>query len=160
MHPESRGSVALRSSDPAAPPVIRPNWLATESDRGASIAVLRRMRELLASPALAPYRGPELAPGPEVRSDAEILQAYARFGSTANHAVGTCAMGSTASAVLDERLRVRGIENLRVIDCSSIPALPSGNTNAPVMALAWRAADLIEQEIHARQPAPALAQAS
>lgn len=146
MHPESRGSVGLRSPDPAAPPLIRPNWLATPRDRQASVETVKRMRELLAAPALQPYMGDEVTPGPAVRTDAEILAAFTRFGSTANHAVATCAMGSAEGAAIDGRLKVRGVAGLRVVDCSSIPRLPSGNTNAPVMALAWRAAELILED--------------
>jgi len=146
MHPESRGSVGLRSADPAAPPLIRPNWLATPRDQQASVETVKRMRELFAAPALQPYMGAEVTPGPAVRTDVDILSAFSRFGSTANHAVATCAMGSAETAAIDARLKVRGVTGLRVVDCSSIPRLPSGNTNAPVMALAWRAAELIVED--------------
>jgi len=142
LHPESQGTVKLRSANPEDAPVIRPNWLATDKDRKAAVAVAHFMRELMARPALQPYIGQELTPGPQVRTDEELLRAYAKFGSTANHAVGTCAMGT----VVDQHLRVRGVAGLRVADCSVMPLLVSGNTNAPAMAVGWRLAELIAQE--------------
>ena len=149
LHPESRGSVSLRSANPDDHPVIRPNWLATENDRRAAVAVARFVRNFMSSAALKPYIGAELTPGPSVRTEAELLDSYARFGSTANHAVGTCAMGSGPEAVVDEHLRVHGVHNLRVADCSVIPFAMSGNTNAPAMAIGWRLAELMSQERHA-----------
>jgi len=144
MHPDSRGSVTIRSADPDAPPLIQPNWLSTEHDRQAAIHVLRFVRTMLRKPALARFLGEEVTPGAEVDdSDEALLSAYTRYGSTANHAVATCAMGPAPTDVVDNRLRVRGVQNLRVVDCSVLPTLPSGNTNAPVMAVAWRAAELI-----------------
>ncbi len=150
LHPESRGSVQLRSKDPDAPPVIRPNWLATEKDRQAAVGVARFMRNYLAQPALKSYLGAEITPGPQVASDAQLLDSYARFGSTANHAVGTCAMGTGSDAVVDDHLRVHGVKNLRVADCSVIPQQMSGNTNAPAMAVGWRLSELMAQERQAR----------
>lgn len=144
LHPDSHGSVTIRSADPNEPPIIQPNWLASERDKLESARVLRFVRELMRQPALAEYLGSEVTPGPDVGdSDESLMRAYVQYGSTANHAVGTCAMGPDASAVVDECLRVRGVENLRVVDCSVFPTLPSGNTNAPVMAVAWRASELI-----------------
>jgi choline dehydrogenase-like flavoprotein len=151
MHPDSKGTVSLRSADPDEHPLIRMDWLSTERDRQGSAGALRFVRRLLSQPALARYMGPEVTPGPEVDdSDAAIIRAYAQFGSTANHATGTCAMGPDETAVVDDRLRVRGIDGLRVCDCSVFPTLPSGNTNAPAMAVAWRAADLILEDWSAR----------
>jgi choline dehydrogenase-like flavoprotein len=146
LHPESRGSVAIRSADPADTPLIRPNWLSTEQDRLAAVAVARFMRDYMAQPALKAYVGAELTPGPKVRSDAELLDAYVRFGSTANHAVGTCSMGHGPEAVVDDQLRVHGVSHLRVVDCSVMPKLVSGNTNAPAMAVAWRVCDMMQAE--------------
>ena len=147
MHPESRGSVTIRSSNPDEPPLIRPNWLATENDRKAAVAVAHFMRNLMSRPALRTYVGEELTPGPSVKDDEGLLNSYARFGSTANHAVGTCSMGT----VVDERLRVRGVENLRVCDISVVPLPMSGNTNAPAMAVGWRLSELISEEQQSSQ---------
>jgi len=142
MHPESSGTVSIRSADPDAPPIIRPNWLATENDRRAAVATVHFMRGLMAQSALKPYVGRELTPGVGVQSEADLLQSYAKFGSTANHAVGTCSMGS----VVDNHLRVIGVESLRVADISVIPRAMSGNTNAPAMAIGWRLADIMSTE--------------
>jgi choline dehydrogenase-like flavoprotein len=153
LHPESRGTVTIRSADPDAPPIIRPNWLATENDRRAAVAVAHFMRGLMSQPALAPYLGRELTPGAGVRTDEELLQCYAKFGSTANHAVGTCAMGS----VVDDHLRVLGIEGLRVADISVIPQAMSGNTNAPAIAIGWRLAAIMTTERQSDRPVAAAA---
>jgi choline dehydrogenase len=153
MHPESSGTVSIRSADPYVPPMIRPNWLATENDRRAAVAVARFMRGLMSQPALKPYLGRELTPGDGVQTDAELLQSYAKFGSTANHAVGTCSMGT----VVDNHLRVFGVENLRIADISVIPRAMSGNTNAPAMAVGWRLADLMAAERQSARPATAAA---
>jgi choline dehydrogenase-like flavoprotein len=136
----------IRSSNPDDLPLIKPNWLTNENDQRKAVKVVRVMRELIAQPALRAYVGKELTPGPEVQTDEQILNTYLRVGSTGNHAVATCRMGSGPDAVLDNHLRVRGLDNLRVVDCSSIPLQMSANTNAPVMVLAWRAADIINAE--------------
>jgi len=143
MHPQSRGEVRIQSSDPAVPPQINANYLSAAADRGAGIALLRWIRRLAAQPSLKPYIVEELTPGPQVQSDEEILTAFRRLGQTAFHVAGTCRMGSDADAVLDPQLRVRGVEGVRVIDTSIMPELVSGNTNAPAMAIAMRAAEII-----------------
>jgi len=101
------------------------------------------IRRLVKQPSLAPLVVEELSPGPAVSTDEDIIGMYHRNGNAGYHAVGTCAMGPEAEAVVDDRLRVRGVSGLRVVDCSVMPTIPSGNTNGPVMALAWRAADFI-----------------
>jgi choline dehydrogenase len=146
LRPESQGTVMARSADPADAPAIRPNYLATESDRRSSIGVVRFLRRWLSDPSLAPLLGEETTPGPNINSDDQILDAFARLGQSGYHACGTCRMGMDSKAVLDERLRVRGISGLRVADLSFFPTLISGNTNGPMMALAWRAADLILED--------------
>jgi choline dehydrogenase len=146
LRPESQGSVTIRSADPHDPPIIKPNWLTSREDQSTAVAMLRYMRSLLRRPALRPYVGEELTPGASVQSDQELLGAYGRFGNTANHAIGTCSMGKGPRAVVDERLRVIGMESLRVVDLSVVPNPVSGNTNGPAMALAWRASELIEQD--------------
>ncbi|MCA0279569.1 MAG: GMC family oxidoreductase N-terminal domain-containing protein, partial [Proteobacteria bacterium] len=143
LRPESRGEITIRSADMRDMPSIRPNWLATENDRRTAVSMMRIMRDFVAQPALQPYVKEELWPGRTVQSDADMLAAFRSTFVSGLHAVGTCRMGGDADAVVDERLRVRGVEGLRVVDASVIPAPISGNTNGPVMALAWRAADLI-----------------
>ena len=146
LRPESQGSVMARSANPADMPMIRPNYLAAEADRRSSIGTVRFMRRWLSQAPLAPFLGDETTPGANVESDDEILDAFARLGQSGYHACGTCRMGTDARAVLDERLRVRGVSGLRVADLSFFPTLVSGNTNGPMMALAWRAADLILED--------------
>lgn len=141
----SEGSIAISAADSAAPPVIEPNWLQTPEDVETAIASVRYMREILKQPAIAPYVGEELLPGTAYQSDEELAAAVRLFGRCGTHAVGTCAMGSSPDAVLDPELRVRGVEGVRVVDCSAMPSLISGNTNGPAMALAWRAAQVIQQ---------------
>jgi len=151
LHPESRGTVRIRSSNPDDPPVIHPNWLSTEHDRLSAAASLRFLRTLMRRPALKSYIGAEITPGPGIGNDADVYTLYARYGNTANHAVGTCAMGSGSEAVVDSHLRVHGVQNLRVADASVMPLTVSGNTNGPVMAVAWRLADLMIAEKSSRR---------
>lgn len=149
LRPESLGTIGLRSADPDAPPLIHPHWLTAESDRSAAIALVRYMRELLRQPAIAGFVGEETAPGAQYETDEEILSAYARYGTSGLHATGTCRMGPDPMSVVDERLRVRGVTGLRVVDCSVMPTQISGNTSGPAMAVGWRAADLILEELRA-----------
>ncbi len=146
LRPESQGSVMARSANPADMPVIRPNYLAAGADRRSSIGAMRFMRKWLSQAPLAPFLGEETTPGAHIESDDEILDAFARLGQSGYHACGTCRMGTDSRAVLDERLRVRGVSGLRVVDLSFFPTMVSGNTNGPMMALAWRAADLILED--------------
>jgi choline dehydrogenase len=146
VRPESRGSLRIRSADPAAPPEIRINYLATETDRRANIDGLRILRKILAAPALKPYVVDEVYPGAKVVSDDDLLAFCRQTGSTVYHPTSTCRMGQDQLAVVDERLRVRGIEGLRVVDASIMPDLMSGNTNAPVIMIAEKASDMILQD--------------
>ena len=146
LRPESRGSLRIRSADPAAPPEIRINYLATETDRSANIDAIRMLRKILAAPALKPYVVDEVEPGANVVSDDEILAFCRQRGSTVYHPTSTCRMGSDPLAVVDARLRVRGIDGLRVVDASVMPDLMSGNTNAPVIMIAEKASDMILQD--------------
>jgi len=141
--PESQGEVAIRSADPADAPVIKANYMSTQVDRDAAVALVRWVRNLVRQPALAPFVVEELVPGPQYRSDEELLEAVRRIGRTAYHVSGTCRMGSDADSVLDPELRVRGVSGVRVVDTSIMPTLVSGNTNAPAMAIAMRASELI-----------------
>jgi choline dehydrogenase len=146
LRPESRGSLRIRSADPAAPPEIRINYLATETDRTAFIEGIKILRKILAAPALKPYVVGEVEPGPKVVSDEDILNFCRQRGSTVYHPTSTCRMGNDPLAVVDQRLRVRGIEGLRVVDASIMPDLMSGNTNAPTIMIAEKASDMILED--------------
>ncbi|MCY1393306.1 Alcohol dehydrogenase [acceptor] [compost metagenome] len=139
----SEGSIMVQSADPDVPLAITPNWLSTEEDRRAAVAMVRYMRRYMAQPALADYAGEELMPGTQCQSDEQIIDFFRRTSLCGTHAIGTCHMGLTKDSVVDEQLRVRGVQGLRVADCSVMPALVSANTNGPAMALGWRAADLM-----------------
>ena len=145
----SQGQVQLRSPDPSVPMEIRPNWLSTPEDQEAAVAVIRLMRRFMRQSALAPYVGEELMPGPDCRSDDQLLEVFGRLSRCGLHGVGTCRMGGDAHSVVDARLRVRGVDGLRVADCSVMPGLVSGNTNGPAMALGWRASDLVLEDARA-----------
>lgn len=145
LHPESRGRVELASKDPVAAPKIFQNFLGCDADWKAVRAALRQIREIARQPALAPYIGREIAPGPLCDTD-EALDAFIRKTAiTVHHPAGTCRMGAAddAMSVVDGELRVLGVEGLRVVDASVMPDLTSGNINAPVIMIAERAADLI-----------------
>jgi choline dehydrogenase len=146
LRPESRGSLRIKSADPAVPPAIRINYLATETDRTAFIEGIRILREILAAPALKPYSVEEVYPGPKAASDEDLLNYCRRTGSTVYHPTSTCRMGNDPLAVVDQRLRVRGIEGLRVVDASVMPDLMSGNTNAPTIMIAEKASDMILED--------------
>ena len=143
LRPTSRGSVVISSADPAAPPRIEPEYLTTEHDRVIAVAAFRRMRAILQQSPLADLVEQETVPGQTIESDEEIIDAGFRFGGTGYHACATCAMGPGDDAAVDALLRVRGVRGLRVVDASVMPTMVSGNLNAPVMAMAWHAADLI-----------------
>ena len=143
VRPARRGRISLASSDPFAPPVIDPNFLAEDSDRIGLRAGIKIVRDIFGQKAFDPYRDEEIAPGKSVRGDAEI-DAYIRARAEADyHSVGTCKMGSDEAAVVDSKLRVHGIEGLRVVDASVMPALVGGNTNLPVIMVAEKASDII-----------------
>jgi choline dehydrogenase len=146
LRPESRGSLRIRSADPAAPPEIRVNYLSTETDRAANVEGLKILRKILSAPALKPYVIEEVDPGARVVSDAELLNFCRARGSTIYHPTSTCRMGNDPLAVVDQRLCVRGIEGLRVVDASIMPDLVSGNTNAAVIMIAEKASDMILQD--------------
>ena len=143
LRPESRGSVSLASADPFDHPLIDPNYLATEEDRRAMREGVKICREIAGQNAFDALRGEEIMPGQDVRTDAEIDAFIRRTGETIYHPVGTVRMGVDDAAPLDGDLRVRGIEGLRVVDASVMPTLVSGNTNAPTIMVAEKAADLI-----------------
>jgi choline dehydrogenase len=143
LRPDSEGSVTITSSNPSAPLDIDPNFFATQHDRATGVALFKAMRELFSQSPLADYLVAETTPGPDVTSDDAMIDAALDKGYCGYHAVGTCAMGPADDDVVDPTLRVRGVDNLRVMDCSVMPVMVSGNLNGPAMAMAWRAADLI-----------------
>jgi choline dehydrogenase len=143
LQPESRGRIELRSSNPLVDPAIDPNYLAHPSDLDTLVEGVKLAREIARTDPLAQYRGPELTPGYDRRSDEAIASAVREGVETIYHPAGTCRMGSDDGAVVDDRLRVRGLEGLRVVDASVMPTVPRGNTNAPTVTVAERAADLI-----------------
>jgi len=143
LRPTSRGWVRVQSPDPAAYPQIKLNYLSTLEDRRVAVDGMRFTRRIMAAPALARYRPEEFRPGPAAQSDAELEKAAGELGTTIFHPVGTCKMGRDALAVVDERLRVRGVERLRVIDASIMPRITSGNTNAPTYAIAEKGARMV-----------------
>ena len=146
LRPESRGSLRIRSADPAAPPEIRINYLSTEVDRSANVEGLKMLRKILQAPALKPYVVEEVDPGARVVTDEALLAHCRARGSTIYHPTSTCRMGNDALAVVDQRLRLRGIEGLRVVDASVMPDLVSGNTNAVVIMIAEKASDMILED--------------
>jgi choline dehydrogenase-like flavoprotein len=150
LRPTSRGYLQLRSRDPADKPVIKLNYLSTEQDRRIAVSSIRLTRRIAAQPALAPFHPAEYLPGPAVGDDDEeaLVKAAGDIGTTIFHPVGTVKMGldSDPLTVVDERLRVAGIDRLRVIDASIMPTITSGNTNAPTMMIAEKGAALIRAD--------------
>lgn len=148
LRTQSAGTLEIRSTDPAAAPRITANFMTTDHDRQVTIRLFRFMRDMLHQPGLAPLIKGETMPGPEVETDEQIID-YCLRTPTCLHAIGTCRMGGDDASVVDPQLRVRGVSGLRVVDCSVMPTQVSGNTNGPVMATAWRAADIILGERNA-----------
>jgi choline dehydrogenase len=146
LRPTSRGSVRIKSPDPRAQPAIRPNYLATPEDRATAAAAIRLTRRICAAEPLARYVIEEFRPGPQVQSDADLVKAAGDIGTTIFHPVATCKMGTDPMAVVDPRLRVHGLESVRVVDASVMPTITSGNTNAPTIMIAEKAADMIRED--------------
>ena len=150
LRPDSRGFVRIKSSDPTVPPVIQPRYLTARSDRDTIVAGLKVLRRIMSQPAMRRYIAEERAPGPNCQSDDELL-AFARDnGTTVYHPTSTCRMGSDPNAVVDERLRVRGFERLRVIDASIMPTVVSGNTNAAAIMIGEKGADMVLEDARVR----------
>ncbi|MDQ2081504.1 GMC family oxidoreductase N-terminal domain-containing protein [Xanthobacteraceae bacterium Astr-EGSB] len=146
LRPESRGWVRIRSSDPFSPPAIQPLYLSAQADRTMIIEVLKLCRRFANAPALRTLIADEYKPGREVVTDDEILEFARREGTTVFHSTGSCRMGHDAAAVVDSRLRVRGVQGLRVIDASIMPSIVSGNTNAAVTMIGEKGAHMIVED--------------
>jgi choline dehydrogenase len=143
MRPESKGTIHITAADARQPPAIHFNFLSAPVDAELTVRAIRIARSVMHARAMAPLRLTELGPGPAAQSDEEILDWVKRTSETTYHPVGTCKMGHDAMAVVDDRLRVRGIEGLRVADASIMPTLTSGNTNAPAIMIGEKAADMV-----------------
>ncbi|CAN5251863.1 GMC family oxidoreductase N-terminal domain-containing protein [soil metagenome] len=143
LRPEARGHVRVVSRDPMTHPEIRPNYLSTEADRQVAVESIRQARRLMATKRMGEFAPEEFKPGPEIQSEAELARAAGDISTTIFHPIGTARMGEDALAVVDSRLRVRGIEGLRVADASIMPVIVSGNTHAPVVMIAEKASDMI-----------------
>ena len=143
LRPQSRGYISLKSADPLAAPVIQPNYLEAEEDRRAMREGVKLARDVFAQPAFDPFRGPEVMPGAHITKDDQIDAWIRRTAETIYHPVGSAKMGTDADSVVDTQLRVYGVEGLRVVDASVMPALVSGNTNAPTIMIAEKASDMI-----------------
>lgn len=142
----SESTISITSPDARQPALIKANWLGTPEDRKTMLGMLSFMRRFMRTPAMAPYVGEELVLGSAVQGEEQLMEALKRHLTNAIHATGTCRAGTDDRSVVDPHLKVRGTENVRVVDCSVMPSLVSGNTNAPAIATAWRAADLWEEE--------------
>ncbi len=149
LRPESRGHIRIRSDDPFDHPAIHPNYLSAEADRKVAADSIRLTRRIVSQPALQKFEPREFLPGDEVHSDADLAKAAGDIATTIFHPVGTCKMGSDRMAVVDERLRVRGLRGLRVVDASVMPTITSGNTNSPVIMIAEKASDMIREDARA-----------
>jgi choline dehydrogenase len=143
LRSESIGDIHIKSADPAEPPAIRFNFMTSRYDQEGTVAAVRKARELFSTSPLADIVGTELAPGPSIQSDEEILTWIRKNAETTYHPVGTCKMGSDPMAVVDDQLKVHGIQNLRVADASIMPTLTSGNTNAPSIMIGEKCAEMM-----------------
>ncbi|MFG1425266.1 GMC family oxidoreductase [Roseixanthobacter glucoisosaccharinicivorans] len=146
LRPQSIGSIHVKSADPFAQPSIRPNFLAVQEDCDSLVGGMKIARAIIAQKAMDPYRAYEMNPGPDVQSDAQWLEFARTTGQTIYHPIGTCAMGTGPAAVVDPRLKVHGLDGLRVVDASIMPTIVSANTQAAVMMIAEKAADLIKAD--------------
>lgn len=149
LRPQSRGTIHIKSAEPLAAPAIRPNFLDAQVDRDTIVGGMMLGRKIVDAPPMAEYRGEETRPGKDVQSYDEYLDYARSTGATVYHPVGTCKMGHDTMAVVDDRLRVHGIQGLRVIDASIMPNLVSGNTNAPTIMIAEKASDMIKDDARA-----------
>jgi choline dehydrogenase len=157
LRPESRGFVHIKSADPAVPPAIQPRYLSARADTDCVIDGMRLLRRVMNQPVMRKYIAAEYAPGDAYTSDADLLAFARKTGTTVYHPTSTCRMGPDANAVVDERLRVRGFERLRVVDASVMPTVASGNTNAATVMIGEKGADMILEDAKAGAPVAAVA---
>ena len=143
LRPESRGEVSIKSSNPEDLPTIIPNYLSTESDREVAIKSIKVARKIAEANSIKEHILDEFVPGSSFTSDEELLEVAKNHSQSIYHPVGTCKMGNDKDSVVDDQLRVHGVKNLRVVDASIMPELVSGNTNAPTMMIAEKAAQMI-----------------
>jgi choline dehydrogenase len=155
LRPQSRGFVRIKSADPRQPPAIQPRYLSSGHDRDTVVAGLKLLRRIMEQSAMRRYVAEELAPGPACTGDADLLAFAREAGATVFHPTSTCRMGQDSTAVVDERLRVRGFEGLRVVDGSIMPTVVSGNTNAAIVLIGEKGADMILEDVGARTSAAA-----
>ena len=146
VRPDSRGTIMAKSADPFEKPAIQPNYLSDPNDISVLLAGTKFTREIFAQSAISQHSVVETLPGPDVRTDDQLAQYFRDFGSTIYHPVGTCRMGEGPAAVVDPRLRVHGIEGLRVADASIMPTLTTGNTNAPTIMIGEKCAAMIKED--------------
>ncbi len=146
MRPESKGHIHITSADPRQAPAITFNFLSAPVDAALTVAAIRIARAVMTAPAMAPLQVSEIAPGADRQADDEIIAWVRQAGETTYHPVGTCRMGQDAMAVVDARLRVHGVDGLRVADASIMPTLTSGNTNAPTIMIGEKAAAMILED--------------
>ena len=158
VRPESRGTIMAQSPDPTVYPAIRPNYLSAPSDLRVLISGINQTRHIFVQPAMAPYTVRETVPGLEVQSDEDFAEFARNAGTNVFHPVGTCKMGTDPMAVVDPRLRVHGITGLRVIDASIMPAVTTGNTNAPTIMIGEKGAEMIKEDARAELSAKAVRQ--
>jgi choline dehydrogenase len=155
LRPESRGFVRIKSADPAQAPAIQPRYMSAQADRDCMVAGMKLLRNVMGQPAIKRYIVEELAPGAKVQSDAQLLDFARAKGTTVFHPTSTCRMGSDVTAVVDERLRVHGLEGLRVADASIMPTVVSGNTNAACVMIGEKASDMVLADASAKAKAAA-----
>ena len=146
LRPESRGTIHIRSADFREAPAIRPNYLTAAADQTVAVAAIRLTRRICAAPALQRFQPEEYLPGAAMESDGELVKAAGDIGTTIFHPVGTCKMGTDPAAVVDPRLKVLGLQGLRVVDASVMPTITSGNTNSPTIMIAEKAAAMIRED--------------
>lgn len=156
IRPHSRGRIALRSSNPLDSPVIHANYFQDKRDMDVMLDGVKLARTLAATKAFDKYRGREMHPGHDAANDKALLEHIAKYAATLYHPVGTCKMGNDPDAVVDSELRVRGVDGLRVVDASVMPTVIGGNTNAPTIMIAEKAADMITGSMSARKQADSI----
>ena len=149
LRPDSRGSIHIKTPDAKAHPAIVPNYLSTQTDKDVAAKSIRLTRKIMATNAVAQFEPEEILPGTQIASDEDLVREAGNIATTIFHPIGTCKMGSDTMAVVDDRLRVHGIQGLRIVDASIMPTITSGNTNSPVIMIAEKAAVMIKEDLKA-----------